>query len=126
MKWGEIFKDSFMGFIFIFLFSYFLHSRQNNVNNIMMFLWASPTAYFYLLYLIFFRTSSNNREVAVSGFINSVTLGMILGLIIMIFTIISLKNRVNEKFIFLFSLIITILATIAYINKKLYNRRIFL
>ena len=126
MKWGEIFKDSFMGFVFIFLFSYFLHSKQNNVNNIMMFIWASPTAYFYLLYLIFFRTTSNNREVAISGFINSVMLGMLLGLFILIFTIIGLKNRLSEKFIFLFSLILTILVTIMYINRKLYTTRIFI
>ena len=126
MKWGEIFKDSFMGFIFIFLFSYFLHSKQNNLNNIMMFLWASPTAYFYLLYLIFFRTTSNNRELAISGFINSVMLGMLLGFFIMIFTIIGLKYGLNEKFIFLISLIITVLVTIAYLNRKLYSLRIFI
>ena len=126
MKWVEIFKDSILGFILIFIFSYFLHSKENNINNILLFIWASPTAYFYLLYLVFFRTNPVIRDKTIIGFINNLTLGALLSLIVLFITILLLRFEFNTIIIFYVTLMITILFTILYINRKIYKKNILI
>lgn len=126
MKWLEIIKDSFFGFLFIFVFSYLLHNEQNDMNNIMLFIWASPTAYFYLLYLVFFRSKPETRDMIIKGFVNNITLGVLLGLFVMLLTIVLLKFQFNTYIIFFITTLITILSTLLYLNKEIYKKNIFI
>lgn len=126
MKWLEIIQDSFLGFLFIFIFSYLLHNEQKDMNNIMLFVWASPTAYFYLLYLVFFRSRPETRDIIIKGFVNNITLGLVLGLFVITLTILLLKLNFNTYIIFFITALITILSTLLYLNKELYNKTIFI
>ena len=117
MKWLEIMQDSFLGFLFIFIFSYLLHNEQKDMNNIMLFVWASPTAYFYLLYLVFFRSRPETRDIIIKGFVNNITLGLVLGLFVITLTILLLKFNFNTYIIFFITALITILSTLLYYNQ---------
>lgn len=126
MKWLGIMQDSLLGFLFIFVFSYLLHNDQKDMSNIMLFVWASPTAYFYLLYLVFFRSRPEKRDIIIKGFVNNITLGLVLGLFVIGLTILLLKLNFNTYIIFCITALITILSTLFYLNKELYNKKIFI
>ena len=105
MKWLEIIQDSFLGFLFIFIFSYLLHNEQKDMN---------------------FRSRPETRDIIIKGFVNNITLGLVLGLFVITLTILLLKLNFNTYIIFFITALITILSTLLYLNKELYNKTIFI
>lgn len=119
----NIIIDSSLGLIFIVLFSIFVNYQPTNSakwSNIMTFICYAPTLYFYLLYLVLFR--SNNRQVFI-GFVDNCTLGMIITFICLIITYILIKNKFTKLNIFMVTLIITIISFIFYIYFRMFDKK---
>lgn len=124
MDWIGVLKDSFFGIIFIVAFTICLHAQQYNTNNIMLFLWASPTAYFYLLYLVMY-VGKNNKKGS-HGFFNNAILGTLLTLSMLFLSIYLVKHNYSNISILLITGLMTLFFTILYFMYEVYNKSIFI
>lgn len=124
MDWVSVLKDSLFGIIFIVAFTICLHAQQYSTNNIMLFLWASPTAYFYLLYLVMY-VGKNNKKGS-HGFFNNAILGTLLTLSMLFLSIYLVKNNYSNTSILLITGLMTLFFTILYFMFEVYNKSIFI
>lgn len=124
MDWISVLKDSLFGIIFIVAFTICLHAQQYSTNNIMLFLWASPTAYFYLLYLVMY-VGKNNKKGS-NGFFNNAILGSLLTLSVLFLSIYLAKHNYSNMSILLITGLMTLFFTILYFMFEVYNKSIFI
>lgn len=123
MDWISVLKDSLFGIIFIVAFTICVHAQQFSTNNIMLFLWASPTAYFYLLYLV--MSVSKNKKGS-HGFFNNAILGTLLTLSMLFLSIYLVKNNYSNTSILMITGLMTLFFTILYFMFEVYNKSIFI
>ncbi len=116
-KYNKIIFDVLSGSFLIGLISYFTLQFDENPEylKIIAYLWAVPLLYFYFLYIIYPKGNEAIKSFTIHGLF-----GMILTLIIMIFTYYLLILKININYIILVNILYGLLTLFIYFYFKLY------
>ena len=116
MNYIQILLDALVGAILLGVFSYLsqLYVDKPYYIRIIAFIWATPTLYFYFLYI-----ASRNSKKAMYDFTNHGLIGWLLTLAAIILTY--LMVNYDKNIIILFNFIFLLLVIIWYFYYKIYT-----
>lgn len=120
----QIINDCLIYIVFLAIFSYSIRSnkRENlSWSNSLIFICYAPTLFVYLLYLVMFRSSKQNRINNLNGLMDNIFFGMITSGLSLVISYILIYNHVSFLVILVINLLLLLIYLFLYFNLKIYN-----